>query len=54
MQDGQDQDYKETKEKVIQMKDQYKVENPANGSEDTFDVIPEMKKKERMCTLRST
>ena len=35
--------------------DQYEVDNPANGSEDMFDVIPgNEKKKKWMCILKST
>ena len=34
--------------------DQYEVDNPANGSEDMFDVIPGNEKKKWMCILKST
>lgn len=42
MQNGQDQDLKETKQKIINKKDQNEqdeVEYPTNGPEDVFDIV---------------
>lgn len=42
MQNGQDQDLKETKQKIINKKDkneQDEVEYPTNGPEDVFDIV---------------
>lgn len=42
MQNGQDQDLKETKQKIINKKDQNEqdeVEYPTNEPEDVFDIV---------------